>query len=192
MNFNDAKFLTSYGTAKQLERSEGLEFVFCGRSNVGKSSLINKILNRKSLAKTSSTPGKTATINFYKVDEIFFVDLPGYGYAKVSRNEKRRWNSLIDAYFSGSREFALIIQLIDIRHKPSELDLLMVNFLIDASLPFVVVLTKEDKISKTAAKKRKSDFAAELPCGDQIKIIPFSAVSGEGTDELRRVISEMS
>ena len=191
MNFNNAVFVASYGTANQLPLSNNLEFVFCGRSNVGKSSLINKLVSRKSLAKTSSSPGKTATINFFKIDDIFFVDLPGYGYAKVAKTEKQRWSKLIDAYFASHREFALIIQLIDIRHKPSDLDIVMINFLIESELPFVIALTKADKLSKTAILKRKEELMSEIPYGEQIEMIPFSSVSGLGVSSLQKIIEEI-
>ena len=130
MNFNKAEFLASYGLASQLPDSDRPEFVFSGRSNVGKSSLINKLCNRKNLARVSATPGKTATINYYQVDDVYFVDLPGYGYAKVSAAERRRWDQLINRYFEARRSQALLLQLLDSRHAPSADDLQMMEYLL--------------------------------------------------------------
>ena len=123
-----------------------MEIAFAGRSNVGKSTLINKIFNRKNLARVSSVPGKTATINFYGLENVFFVDLPGYGYAKVAKSEKRRWSELIEGYLNSGRDLRLVFLLIDMRHAPSADDLHMINYLIDAELPFVIILTKADKL----------------------------------------------
>ena len=130
MNFNKVQFERSFGTSSQLPPSSLPEIAFAGRSNVGKSSLINKVFNRKGLAKVSQTPGKTATINFFVTDTARFVDLPGYGYAKVAKSELHRWSELIEGYFNQDRDFALVCSLIDIRHAASALDETMVNFLI--------------------------------------------------------------
>lgn len=118
MNYNNAEFYTSYGSFKQIPPSERTEIAFSGRSNVGKSSLINKIFNRKSLARVSAVPGKTATINFYSLENLYFVDLPGYGYAKVAKSDKERWGSLIEGYLHDDRELALVFQLIDFPDPP--------------------------------------------------------------------------
>ena len=135
MNYNKAEFYTSFGKFSQIPKSDRLEFAFSGRSNVGKSSLINKLLNRKNLARVSSMPGKTVTINFFSVENIYIVDLPGYGYASVSKSEKRQWGSLIGGYLDdGSRQLALVFQLVDMRHPPSKDDLMMINYLIDAEI----------------------------------------------------------
>lgn len=192
MNFNKAEFAASYGNFSQIPPQQRLEIAFAGRSNVGKSSLINKILNRKSLARVSSVPGKTATINFFSVDGIYFVDLPGYGYAKVSKTEKKRWSELIDGYLMSERNIALVFQLIDMRHPPTEDDLLMIDFLIQNQMPFIVVLTKADKLSSSARRERLENFKKEIPYSGQIKMIEFSSVTGEGVDELRRIIEEVS
>jgi len=192
MNFNKAEFAASYGNFSQIPPQQKLEIAFAGRSNVGKSSLINKILNRKSLARVSSVPGKTATINFFSVDGIYFVDLPGYGYAKVSKTEKKRWSELIDGYLMSERNIALVFQLIDMRHPPTEDDLLMIDFLIQNQMPFIVVLTKADKLSSSARRERLENFKKEIPYSEQIKMIEFSSITGEGIDELRRIIEEVS
>lgn len=191
INFNKAEFRTSYGVFKQIPPSSAPEFAFSGHSNVGKSSLINKLLNRKSLARVSATPGKTATINFFDVDGICFVDLPGYGYAKVSQSEKKRWAELIEGYLHDDRELALVFQLIDFRHKPTEDDIMMINFLIDSEIPFIIVLTKADKLKKTEREKRREAFRTEIPCYDDITVIEFSAETGEGADEIRSIINEI-
>lgn len=192
MNFNKAEFYTSYGSFKQLPPSDRTEIAFSGRSNVGKSSLINKLLNRKALARVSAVPGKTATINFYSVDGIFFADLPGYGYAKVSKSEKERWGALIEGYLHDDRELGLVFQLIDFRHPPTADDLMMVNFLIDSELPFAVVLTKADKLSKKQRAERREALLTELPCGRDITMVEFSAETGEGAEELRGIITEIA
>lgn len=192
MNFNKADFLTSYGKFSQLPKSDRPEIAFAGRSNVGKSSLINKIFNRKSLARVSATPGKTVTINFYALENIHIVDLPGYGYAKVAKTEKQRWAGLIEGYLQADRELDLVFQLVDFRHPPTADDILMINFLIDSEIPFVVVLTKADKLKKTQRQERLKALKTELPCGDQITVIPFSAETGEGVEEIRGIIEEVA
>ena len=192
MNFNNAKFKAAYGTFKQLPPPENIEIAFSGRSNVGKSSLINKIFNRKNLARVSATPGKTATINFYELENIYIVDLPGYGYAKVGKSDKKRWNDLIGGYLSAERELALVFQLVDFRHPPSADDITMINALIDGEIPFVIVLTKADKLSKKQRSERREALKSELPCAEELTIIEFFAETGEGADELRNIITVIS
>ncbi len=190
MQFEKAYFEAAFGTPKQLNPSDCKEIAFSGRSNVGKSSLINKILNRKSLAKVSSQPGKTVTINFYNVVDSRLVDLPGYGYAKVSAGEKRRWAELMDAYFSSNRNIALVVQLIDMRHKPSELDLDMIDYLEQMGFDFVIALTKSDKLNKTETKNRLLALEEELSFLDKMpKMIPVSSLKGDGIEELKNYIS---
>ncbi|MCI7351723.1 MAG: ribosome biogenesis GTP-binding protein YihA/YsxC [Ruminococcus sp.] len=192
MNFNKAEFYRSYGTFSQLPPSELPEFAFSGRSNVGKSSLINKIFNRKSLAKVSSVPGKTATINFYSLDGCFMVDLPGYGYAKVAKSDKDRWSGLIEGYLNSDRQLMLVFQLIDMRHPPSKDDIMMLTYLIETECPFVIVFTKADKLSKKQREERLEGFAKEIPSFEDITSIVFSAETGEGADEIRSIISELA
>ncbi len=192
MNYNKAKFFASYGKYEQIPPSERTEIAFSGRSNVGKSSLINKLFNRKNLARVSAVPGKTATINFYELENIYFVDLPGYGYAKVAKSEKERWNKLIGGYLAADRELALVFQLIDFRHPPTQDDLNMVNYLIDGEFPFVVVLTKADKLSKSQRAERLESLHTELPCFEDITVVQFSAETGEGVEELRAIIEELA
>lgn len=191
MNFNKAQFKISYGISKQMPKSDSIEIAFAGRSNVGKSSAINKIFNRKSLARVSCVPGKTATINFYSVEDVHFVDLPGYGYAKVSKSEKYRWSELIEGYFNQDRNLGVVIQLVDMRHPPTILDIQMVEFLVERELPFVVILTKCDKLNKTQTAERLNAIATELPYGDQITIVPFSSETGEGVEAVRGIIEEV-
>lgn len=192
MNFNKAEFYRSYGTFSQLPPSDLPEFAFSGRSNVGKSSLINKIFNRKSLAKVSSVPGKTATINFYSLDGCFMVDLPGYGYAKVAKSDKDRWSGLIEGYLNSDRQLMLVFQLIDMRHPPSKDDMMMLTYLIETECPFVIVFTKADKLSKKQREERLAGFAKEIPSFEDITSIVFSAETGEGADEIRSIISELA
>ena len=193
MNYNKAEFTVSYGTFDQIPPSDRPEIAFSGRSNVGKSSLINKLLNRKKLARVSSVPGKTATINFYSCENVYFVDLPGYGYANVSKAEKRKWKSLIGGYLDdGSRQLDLVIQLIDMRHAPSKDDLSMINYFIDAEIPFIIVFTKADKLKKSAREERMRAFTTEIPCFEDITSIEFSAVTGEGVEELRELLDELT
>ncbi len=192
MNFHNIQFETSYGKFSQLPKSEFIEIAFAGKSNVGKSSMINKIFNRKQLAKVSSVPGKTVTINFFSLENVKFVDLPGYGYAKVSKDEKKRWSDLIGGYFNDDRYLMLVFQLIDMRHAPSKDDIQMINFMIDNEIPFVIVLTKQDKLSKKQQQERLEAFKTEIPCGDQITMIPFSSETGFGVDEIRAIIEEIA
>lgn len=184
MNFQNAAFELSAGKANQLPISDLPEIVFSGKSNVGKSSLINKLVNRKALARVSATPGKTGTINFYRLNECRLVDLPGYGYAKVSEGEKQRWAELVEGYFAQERKIALILQLVDMRHDPSGEDVDMINFLLEAQVPFTVACTKADKLNKTQSAASKERFQELFePAG--IGFFPFSAVTGEGVEELR-------
>ena len=188
MNFNNVRFERSFGTSAQLTPSTAPEVAFSGRSNVGKSSLLNKLFNRKGLAKVSRTPGKTATINFFDGDGVTFVDLPGYGYAKVSKSEKARWSELIEGYFNQDRSFALVVALVDIRHEASELDENMIRFLREADLPFVVALTKADKLSRQQQMKQKAALKKQLKLGADVPLVVCSSEKGTGIDELRSLI----
>lgn len=190
MNFNEVSFEFAAGLADQLPESDLPEIVFSGHSNVGKSSLINKLVQRKALARVSSQPGKTATINFYKLKEFRLVDLPGYGYAKVSKNEKERWASLVEGYFAQERKCALIIQILDLRHPPTDDDLNMVDFLYRSGYKFAVVLTKSDKLKKTQYEKQIEYYKDIFSTIDDIKLIPFSAQTGFGNDEIKKLIEE--
>lgn len=188
MRFDKVKYEASYGTAQQLPASEHIEIAFAGRSNVGKSSMLNRILNRKNLARVSSVPGKTVTVNFFDCDGIKLVDLPGYGYAKVNFNEKKRWADLMEGYFTSDRNIRLVVQLTDMRHPVTKDDLDMMRFMQSAGYDFIVVMTKSDKLNKTERTKRMEDIHTELAEFGDVKIIPFSASNGEGADEIRKAI----
>lgn len=190
MNLHSAQFEAAAGISSQLPPSTLPEVAFSGRSNVGKSSLINRLLNRKALARTSATPGKTATINFYHLDELRMVDLPGYGYAKVSDSERRRWSELIEGYFDDDRDLRLVIQLWDIRHDPSKDDYQMLDYMIERGIPFIIVLTKSDKLNKSERAKRLTAFDAILSDLEGVTVIPFSATNGEGAEEIRSIIEQ--
>jgi GTP-binding protein len=193
MNFNNAQFEKAFGTFSQLEQSDLPEVCFAGRSNVGKSSLINKILNRKSIARVSSKPGKTVTINFYKVDNIRLVDLPGYGYAKVNFGERERWSELMEGYFNSNRNIKVVFQLIDMRHPATDFDISMLDFLSQMKIPYVVVLTKADKLNKTETENRLRLIYKELgEFAENTNIIPFSIQNNNGAEELRRIIEEVN
>ena len=192
MNYSKAEFKAAYGTFSQIPPSELPEIAFSGRSNVGKSSLINKLMGRKSLARVSAVPGKTITINFYSLEKLHIVDLPGYGYAKVAKNEKLRWAELIEGYLNDDRNLALVVQLIDFRHSPTADDIMMINFLIDSGIPFIIALTKADKLKKRERLERREALLHEIPCAEDITMIEFSAETGEGTEELRAILEDIA
>lgn len=191
MNHQNVIFEKSFGVSAQLPIPELPELAFAGRSNVGKSSMLNRLFNRKQLARVSAVPGKTSTINFFRAEGIHFVDLPGYGYAKVSKSEKKRWSELIEGYFAQDRDLRIVFQLIDMRHPPTQDDLMMINFLIDGGFPFAVILTKADKLNQTQRQSRLESITQELPCGDQIVKIPFSSQTGEGVESVWKIIEEI-
>ena len=193
MNFNNAQFEKAYGTFEQLEASDLPEICFSGRSNVGKSSLINKVLGRKSIARVSSKPGKTVTVNFYKVDNVRLVDLPGYGYAKVPFEEKSRWSDLMEGYFNSGRNIKMVFQLIDMRHPATDFDISMLDYMSQMGIDYTVVLTKADKLNKTETENRLKLIREELgEFAEDVEIIPFSALKGTGAERLREIIEEIS
>ena len=189
MNYHLSEFQASYGLSSQLPPSDRPEFVFSGRSNVGKSSLINRLCFRKNLARVSATPGKTATINFYRVDTIYFVDLPGYGYAKVSNADRRRWDELINSYFEAERSTTLLVQLLDSRHAPSADDLQMLEYLRYHRIPFIAVLTKADKLKKTQQEQALADFTAQLQPYGCRQVFLTSAEKGQGIEEVQQYLA---
>ena len=189
IRFETARFEAAYGTASQLPPSTTPEVAFAGRSNVGKSSLINRLCRRKALARTSSQPGKTANINFYDTDGIRLVDLPGYGYAKVSATERQRWADLIAGYFDQDRSFNLVVALVDIRHDAQKLDVQMLDFLTDAELPFVVALTKADKLSRAKQDQQAARLCKQFGI-PRSSMLVTSAQKNLGIDELRHRIEE--
>ncbi|MBR2346448.1 MAG: YihA family ribosome biogenesis GTP-binding protein [Clostridia bacterium] len=181
----------SAGEPRQIPSDPLAQVAFSGRSNVGKSSLINSLLSRKSLARVSSAPGKTITINFYEIDKkLYLVDLPGYGFAKRTLEEKKKWSALTDGYFTQNDNIdrlSLVLQLIDSRIGPTKDDEMMLDYLRAAELPFAVVATKTDKLNATERKKNLAAIEAH-PLISGAPVIPFSALKGEGKDELWRVI----
>lgn len=190
MNFNKVSFERSFGTSSQLPPSTLPEVAFAGRSNVGKSSMLNALFGRKSLAKVSQKPGKTSTINFFNTDTARFVDLPGYGYARVAKSEKGRWAELIEGYFNQDRNFALVVSLVDIRHEASPLDLNMINFLTEAGLPFAVVLTKADKLSRNQQNKQINVLRRQLALPDDVPMLVTSSAKRTGFENLRKLIEQ--
>lgn len=189
VNYQLARFEASYGTIAQLPEPTQPEVSVAGRSNVGKSSLLNKLFGRKNLVKVSATPGKTCNINFFDVDGITFVDLPGYGFAKVSKAEKERWANLISGYFEQERSFNLVISLVDIRHEAQKLDQQMIGFLQEAELPYIVALTKADKIGRSKQNQQAALLSKQLNVPREQMVITSSA-TGQGIDELKRRIAE--
>ena len=189
LRYDQARFEASYGTAASLPEAALPEVSFAGRSNVGKSSLLNKLVGRKALAKVSSTPGRTANINFFEVDGIYLVDLPGYGFAKVSKAEQKRWANLISDYFSQERSFNLVVALVDIRHDAQRLDVQMLDFLRESELPFVVALTKSDKLSRNKQEQQRSRLAKQFGLARE-QLIVTSAQTGQGIGELKQRIEE--
>ncbi len=168
------------------------EIAFSGRSNVGKSSLLNRLVRRKALARVSKTPGKTREINFFEVNrELVLVDLPGYGFARVSKEQRAEWRPLIEGYLKASKQLRGVVQLLDVRHSPTADDLQMVDFLAEVEVPTIFVLTKVDKLSKSAVSKRVDEFAEELGVSRE-QLVPFSSVTGQGRDELAEAMVELA
>lgn len=186
INFNKAEFILSATVPAQFVHDGLPQVAFAGRSNVGKSSVINRVVNRKNFARVGASPGKTTQINYFKIDgRLYLVDLPGYGYAKREQKEKKRWAELMDGYFNSGRDIALVVQLIDMRHAPSQDDMTMLNFLKEMNIPFVIALTKSDKLNKTETEKRRAELDKELADYADIRRIEFSAVTGSGVEEIR-------
>ena len=191
MRYDKAEFKAAYGTFGQLPPSDLPEIAFAGRSNVGKSSLLNKLFGRKNLARVSSVPGKTITINFYQVDEYNFVDLPGYGYAKVAKTEKDRWAEMMEGYFNSDRNIKLVVQLVDMRHPPTKDDIMMMEFLQATGYEFIVVMTKADKLKKKKDyNERIEKSKQEMSFVPEERIIPFSSETGAGLDIVKKYIED--
>lgn len=192
MVIKSAELETVCGITSKLPNNALLEVAFAGKSNVGKSSLINKLLNRKSLARTSAQPGKTQTINFYNVNkELYFVDLPGYGYASASAETREAWGKMIERYLHTSAQLRCVFLLIDIRHEPSDNDRLMYGWICNQGFKPVIIATKLDKINRSQIQKQVKLIRDTLRCEDGTVIIPFSAQTGQGTDEIYKVIDEI-
>jgi GTP-binding protein len=191
--FENQKFILSAFNTSELPKEKLPEVVLCGRSNVGKSSFINSIFNRKDLAKTSSTPGKTRSINYYSIDSKFYmVDLPGYGYAKISQSERKKWGALINTFFSTSKHIQLTIHLIDSRHQPTELDIKLNDMLRSLDIPYIVLLNKSDKLKQSefsVAKNRIIDLFPELILNENL--FYFSSVKGTGNKEIKKLLTAL-
>lgn len=192
MNIHNVSLTISAVSPKQYPNTNFPDIAFAGRSNVGKSSFINKLLNRKNLARTSSKPGKTATINFYNIDNsLNFVDLPGYGYAKVSRNEKKKWAEMIETYLNSRETLCCTVLIVDARHTPTADDLVMLNYIRQRHGFAFVVATKCDKIAKTKLNDHLDDIYYTLMLNDDDILIPFSAENGLGVDDAWEAIKEI-
>jgi len=191
MIIKSAELETVCGITSKLPDNEFPEIAFAGKSNVGKSSLINGLLNRKSLARTSSSPGKTQTINFYNINkELYFVDLPGYGYAKVSQEIRNKWGKMIEKYLNTSSQLKLVFLLIDIRHAPGENDITMYEWIVANGYEPVIIATKLDKIKRSQKDKNIKIIREKLGIKSDIKIFPFSAVSKQGKEEIWNFIQQ--
>lgn len=192
LNLQKASLFISAGRVDQFPAKPQPQVVFSGRSNVGKSSLINALLGRRSLARVSSSPGKTITVNFYDIDSrLMLVDLPGYGFARRAASDKKQWSAITDGYFTKNPNFDLLklaVQLVDLEVGPTADDKMMLNYLTQMNIPFVVVASKADKPNKTNRAKALEALRATPEIPEGVKIIPFSSKTGEGKDELWREI----
>ena len=188
MNFNNVEFLISAAATKDFPATRLPEIAFAGKSNVGKSSVINRLLNRKNFARVGERPGKTIHVNYFTVDKkCYFVDLPGYGYAQVSQKEKERWGRLMEDYFAAGR-IDLGVLIVDYRHPPTKNDITMADWFIQSGCPFVVVANKMDKLKKSELEPNLKTIREDLGLPESTRIIPFSAEKGNGKDELVRMI----
>ena len=188
MNFNNVEFLISAASNRDFPQNRLPEIAFAGKSNVGKSSVINRVLNRKNFARVGEKPGKTIHVNYFVIDKkCYFVDLPGYGYAKVSQSEKDRWAKLMESYFAASR-IDLGIMIVDARHAPTNNDVTMARWFLDSQCPFVVVANKLDKVKKSQIDGNLQTIREDLELPEDCVVIPFSAEKGTGRDELIRMI----
>lgn len=188
MNFQKVEFLISAASTKDFPKNRLPEIAFAGKSNVGKSSVINRILQRKNFARVGEKPGKTVHVNYFTVDsKCYFVDLPGYGFAKVSQSEKERWGKLMESYFDAQR-IDLGILIVDYRHPPTNNDITMARWFLDSGCPFVVVANKMDKLKKSELAPNLLTIRQDLELPEECPVIPFSAEKGNGRDELVRMI----
>ena len=188
MNFQKVEFLISAANPKDFPKVRLPEIAFAGKSNVGKSSVINRILQRKNFARVGEKPGKTIHVNYFTIDsKCYFVDLPGYGYAKVSQSEKERWGKLMENYFAANR-IDLGVMIVDARHAPTNNDITMARWFLDSGCPFVVVANKLDKVKKSQIEGNMAVIRQDLELPEACPVIPFSAEKGTGRDELVKLI----
>ena len=189
INVQKAEFILSAASPKDFRRDALPQVAFAGRSNVGKSSVINRLLNRKNFARVGAAPGKTTQINYFKIDNAFYlVDLPGYGYARVSKGERDRWGRLMEGYFADPELMTLGVMIVDARHKPTADDCTMAQWYRGAGCPFLVVANKLDKLKKSEVEGNLQRIRETLELGEEDMVIPFSAEKGTGRDELMRAI----
>lgn len=192
MKVTSVNLETVCGITSKLPENDKLEVAFAGRSNVGKSSLINALMNRKSYARTSQQPGKTQTIDFYNINELlYFVDLPGYGYAKVSQDTVKKWGKMIDGYLHQSKVLRLVFLLVDIRHKPNQNDIQMYEWCVNYGFNPIIIATKSDKIKRSQLQKQIKQIKDALQVVDGTPVIPFSALNKSGRDEIWEYIDMM-
>ena len=192
MNFNNVSFLISAASVRDFPQNRLPEIAFAGKSNVGKSSVINRILNRKNFARVGEKPGKTIHVNYFTIDgQCYFVDLPGYGYAKVPQSEKDRWAKLMESYFAAQR-IDLGVFIVDARHAPTNNDITMARWFLESSCPFVVVANKLDKLKKSEIEPNLQRIREDLELPEDCHVIPFSAEKGTGRDALVRMILDIA
>jgi len=185
MNLHNVEFIKSAAVSKDILSDGKPQIVFSGKSNVGKSSVINKLLNRKQFARVSATPGKTIHINYFLIDKsAYFVDLPGYGYAKVAKTEYKRWSKLMEEFFNKPEYITLGVMIVDSRHKPTSDDVLMARWFKASMCPLIVVANKTDKLKKSEIEKNTAVIKDTLELDDDVTVLQFSAVKGTGRDEL--------
>ena len=188
MNFQKVDFLISAAAPKDFPKERLPEIAFAGKSNVGKSSVINRLLNRKNFARVGERPGKTIHVNYFTIDKkCYFVDLPGYGFAKVSQAEKERWGKLMESYFAANR-IDLGVLIVDYRHAPTNNDITMARWFMESGCPFVVVANKMDKLKKSELEPNLATIREDLELPDDVSVIPFSAEKGNGKEDLVRLI----
>ena len=191
INYNKVHFVASYGKASQIPPSTCPEVSFVGRSNVGKSSVINRLLNRKNFARVGATPGKTSQVNYFRIDgKLYFTDLPGYGYAKVSKEERERWGRLMESYFQEPGLISLGILIVDARHKPSADDVTMCDWFKEAGCPMLVVANKVDKLKKREVEPNLEIIRQTLELPPDTPLVPFSAEKGDGKTEVLSLLSQ--
>ncbi|MBO7389798.1 MAG: YihA family ribosome biogenesis GTP-binding protein [Oscillospiraceae bacterium] len=189
LNLNNAVFITSAASEKQFISSSLKGIAFAGKSNVGKSSVINSLLNRKNLAKTGAQPGKTVHVNYFLIDDrVYFIDLPGYGYAKVSASEKERWGKLMESFFAGNDTYDIGIFIVDARHKPTQNDVTMAEYFKSSGKKFAVIANKTDKLKRSETESNMILIRETLGLSDDTELIPFSAQNGTGRAEVMNYI----